>query len=206
MEKTQIERTKTIKYKISKLISRIFDVPVAALVLLYLIWKNTPPGSSISRGYLIFGAFYLIIIPIILVILLIRVKVVDNWELTNKDSRKYVYGLGFMTLATMVILALFFNIPEYFTDFLILGLVFISVFGLITHFTKYKLSIHISIWTALIAYLAAVYNPGYLFLSPILVLIGYARFTIKNHTFMDMALAFLTVIIIVIGFFTFSDV
>jgi hypothetical protein len=111
-----------------------------------------------------------------------------------------------MTLATMVILALFFNIPEYFTDFLILGLVFISVFGLITHFTKYKLSIHISIWTALIAYLAAVYNPGYLFLSPILVLIGYARFTIKNHTFMDMALAFLTVIIIVIGFFTFSDV
>lgn len=176
------------KFIFAKIISRVLDVPVAVALLLYLVSNKIPLDSQIPVYMFLLGILYIVVVPVIIAVLLIKLKVLDNWELTNKSTRKYAYIVGFSSLSLTILLASWANAPLIYTRYLALGLVIVFCYGLLTEFTKYKLSIHIASWTAVIFFLTIEFSPFYILISPILILISYARIEIKNHTIPELIL------------------
>ncbi len=189
------------RYLIAKIISRVFDVPVAVILLLYLISTLIPEESQIPVYMFLLGVLYIVVVPALIAVLLIKLKVLDNWELTNKNSRKYAYILGFMSLSLTILLASWADAPIIYTRYLALGLVIVFAYGILTEFTKYKLSIHIASWTALIFFLTVEFSAFFVLLTPLLLLIGYARIEIKNHTVKELFLGG-AIMFIILFFYT----
>lgn len=185
------EKLKNSKnYFIAKIVSRVFDVPIAGILLLYVIWQNSPKDGSISGRTFFFFSFYTLLITILLIILFIRLKIVDNWELTNRSSRKYVYMAGIIILTVTTILSILNGVSNYFLEYIAFSYITLIVFGLITNYTQFKPSLHVAFWTLLIILVVNYYGFIFLPLLTLLPLVGWARLTIKNHTPTDLALGF----------------
>lgn len=196
----------TKKFFISKLISRVFDAPVAMLLMFYLIWSKAPLDSSIPNIYFIFALIYLLLVPILIIVLLIQIDVLDNWELTDRKTRKYAYLIGFAALILTLVSGYFFQVPNYFINYIYLALIIVVIYGIITNFTTIKISLHISTWTGVIFFLSSFLSLWFLLLSPLILLIGYARYTIRNHTLTDMFTGFYLTLIILFPFLVLTNI
>lgn len=196
--------TNSTKYKFAKVVSRVFDVPIGGGILLLYMWNDFNKNVSMSIYTLVAAVSILIILPIFIILVLIRYKFVDNWELTKKESRIYVYFLMTFVLTISLIFAQLSQLPLIVSQYLILGLFIVIVFGFINSFTKYKISVHMGVWTSLIVILILNESIYWLLLSPILVLIGYSRYVIKNHTFTELFLGTSVMTIIIILYEAFS--
>lgn len=187
---------KTKKYIFSKVVSRIFDVPVVVALLFGAIVDNAPVDYKITDFQLVMGLVLLVLMPIFAMLFLIKIGAVDNWELTNKNKRKHAYGLGFVYLLILISIGHVTRLDTYYRDLLYLILFVISLYGVVTNFTPYKLSLHVSSWTMFMIILVFFYGPVFLILIPLILLVAYARYTIKNHTIPDMLLGAITISII----------
>jgi len=191
----------TLKYKFAKLISRIFDGPVAIFIIMFLVWYKAPLEVKFPFFVFLLITLTLIIGGIVLILVFIRIKLVDNWELTNKNKRKYVFILIFITISFMLAIGYINNISGYYLTYLIIWLIIFTIYALITEYTKYKPSLHIGYWTAILYILITTFSPVFILLSPILFIIGYARIVIKNHNVLEL---FLGGVIIILVFSVFS--
>jgi hypothetical protein len=184
-------------YKIGKVLSRIFDVPIAGFILSLFVLDKGGEISQLSGLEIVVAVFYLLIIPVLVILLLIKIGKLDNWELTNRSSRKYAYFLGFGVFSVLTLISIATGTPEYYTNYLYFGLIVLVIYGIITNYTKYKLSIHVGVWTSvsLLAMTQYSIKLGFIFL-PILCITAVARYLIKNHTSTEIFLGGMFILII----------
>lgn len=193
------------KFTLAKIISRLFDAPIALIIIFVTIWANSS-HTNLSNVYFFVTLTYLICIPIFLILLFIRIGLIDNWEMTAKSSRKYAYFLALIISFILFLLSIAFELSNFYKNFAVLAIIMSVLFGTITNFTSIKVSLHISTWTAAAILLAYYSNIWWLLLFGLLPIIGYARYYIKNHTIADMVVGFVLTSFLLTGFLVLFNV
>lgn len=165
--------------KLAIVISRLFDPA-------WLI----PGMLAVAAGWSLFNGlrwrFIVILllidglIPLIYFVHLLSTKEISDWDTTRREQRLKLYGFTLVTHSIGVILAFLLG-KIVLAKILFLFLILAGIFTLITF--KWKISIHTGVSSAAVVFLSLLFGLNWLWLFLIVVVVAWARITMKKHSF-----------------------
>lgn len=163
---------------IAKLISTIFNpfLLIGPIQIIYFIGLNEITASNIT---LILIILFQAILPFTLILLFIKLHIVSDFEITDKDERT----LYFSILTTLFIISamISFNLDQIFIfnaslSVAVLSITIISLF--------WKISGHLMLDTILFLGLISI-SSYFIAGLPILILVAWSRIILKKHSLLQ---------------------
>ncbi len=97
-----------------------------------------------------------------------------------------LFGLLCMSIVFLSLLLLHAALPLIVV--LIASLISLTLATIVTQFLKYKLSLHMIGITGAVTTCSLLFSPTFLLLSPLIILVGWARWKVHAHTFLQACL------------------
>ena len=168
------------KKQLARFISNIFAPPFLAVPIVLTICLSSTPTRSLGITWIVTTVMGICVIPVILTLLLLRLSYIKDFHITDRKQRPLILLGGTIIIALTIALL----IKEHASQVVLLS--FTSVFiGMIT-FTlitlRYKVSFHVGAATMAIIVMSLIYGPQWLYFSPLVLLIAWARLNLYAHT------------------------
>lgn len=153
---------------------------IGAMILLYTLYIFSPSTEVFYKTFLSV-ALLSIVLPVLAIIYLVKKGHIGNFHMKDRDDRVLPFGL---TLAcgviSLLIIKHFQTNPMLIRMFLTFFLMALG-YSVIT-FLKFKLSGHTFVFTSGILLLVFFHEPRFIYLLPLVLLIGWARTYLDEHT------------------------
>lgn len=171
-------------HKIARLISNILSPQFVSLPVFIAICLTTAP--SLSRGLLWFSTVILgiSILPVTFILIAMKKGHIKDFYITDRRQRIIpLFILLGIILITIYVLSLeHASRPLMLT--MLSGFITATLATLLT--LKWKISWHVGSVTIAIMFLALTYGQIWYLLSPLILLVAWARLTLKKHTPLQM--------------------
>ncbi len=173
---------------------------VGGFLLFYTLYIFSPNEKLFLET---FGAicFFSIIMPVLFTFYLMRKEKVGNFHMKEREERTipFAFAMAVSAISLLAVKLLGTN-HEFFRivlTFYLMGLGYVII-----NILRFKLSGHIFVFTASLLILTFFVDVRFVFLAPLIILIGWSRGRLKEHTFGEVAgsLAYSLVSFIIFSF------
>ncbi len=178
---------KTIVYYLARFISTLFVPPVPALFMFvyFSFTIETDPDKMISS--VLISTLLVFIFPIIIFIYLRKEKRISDFDTNQKEQRILPYSLGILLMSAGIIFSFIFKFNNVIILLWIIHFIYMVLLVIITRF--WKISAHtlgVAIAFSIFSFHLQVVLTLALFV--ILLLVGWSRIRLKNHSFKQVLL------------------
>jgi membrane-associated phospholipid phosphatase len=167
------------KIRLASFISTLFN-PILILVFLpyFLVYKSSG-NIKVALSWTAFSFIFLLALAQI-VLYLVRKGVFTNLDVSVRQQRPLLFNIAMLTGIVYIIGLYVLHAPR------VLYIMVISVlFGVLVARVvnvRIKASLHVATTAALILGVVLGYGVGYIFLLPLVPLVGWSRVKLKRHT------------------------
>jgi len=158
---------------------------IGGLLLFYALYTVSPTTEIFYKTFSAVITFS-IILPVLFIFFLIKKGHVSNFHMKERKDR--VIPFGFTLLAGIISLLI---VKHFETDPMLLRMFltfFLMALGYsVITFLKYKISGHTFIFTSAILVLVFFLDLRFIYLLPLVLLIGWSRVYLKEHTLGEVA-------------------
>lgn len=163
--------------KVAHIISTVTIPPIFCFILFSILGANIQSINKFVFYSIIF--FFGLLLHIIWVVILYKLKVIDDWQIEKKEQRKSLFIGAIVIYLTGLLLLIFFKMPVV----IIISWLSYIISTILIYFINlyWKISIHLVGSSGAIFILYYLLNlPIYYMLIPIII--GWARLYLKKHT------------------------
>lgn len=165
--------------KVAGIISRVFDFPLLAIVLLIAALFNTGLSTTQIKTLATYLVVLDIVFPIALFLVLLRKGKLSDIDITIRQERYWLFGLATITFLISTIMVYYLANYQFFILNLTLFLVALTLF-IIT--LRWKISGHLIMNCSAIFIINYLFDWRFLWLFLIIPLVAFARFYLRKHT------------------------
>lgn len=181
MKKDKGLETESNHEKLAKTISFVFTPAIAGtFILLYSIYVFSPTREIFYKSFAAVF-FFSIVLPVVFTLYLVRKKKIANFHIKERKERAIPFAFALVSSAFSLLAIKYIGAnPELTRMFLILYLMGLG-YAAIT-LLKFKISGHTFVSTSAMVVLTAFSDLRFIYLLPLIALIGWARVSLKEHT------------------------
>jgi membrane-associated phospholipid phosphatase len=154
--------------------------PVVLIVLLILIVAVHSAGVVRGGAFGLLAIFFAVGLPYGLVLIGVRNGQLTDHHLSRREQRPPMMALALASLATGLLVLRSLDAPRALSALEVSMVAGLAVGLAVTSF--WKISIHAAAASGTLASLATLVSPWWLLLAPLVVLTGWARVEIRDHT------------------------
>lgn len=168
------------RLRLARLVTEVLaPAPVAAALLLLITWHST---SSLFEaawwGFL--TVLFTVLIPLLYLVYGVRRHRFTDHHVRIREQRPLPLGVAIVSVLVDVALLMIFEAPR---ELLALVVAMAVGLGISTAVTLvWKISIHVAVVAGTVTILILVFGPLLLLLCPLIVLVGWARVEVSDHT------------------------
>jgi hypothetical protein len=186
-----------IAHAISRITNPLFLVPPT---FLFVALKTAP---DLLHGFLWWAIICLGLsaAPILFIREGVRRGHYDDVHVSNRAQRTIPLLFGLLCMGLVFLLLVVLHATPALLATVTAALLALAIATVITHYGKWKISLHLVGISGSVTVLFLLANPFFLCLSPLIVLVGWARWKVQGHTFAQaLAGAALAILLTVVTF------
>jgi hypothetical protein len=161
-------------------ITEVFaPAPTVALLLLLVAWHSAPtPAEAVKWGVL--AALFASILPFLYIVRGVRRRQFTDHHVGVRTQRPLPLTIGISSVVTGLVLLVVLGAPRELVALVGAMVAGLTTSTLVTLF--WKLSIHAAVTAGAVVILVLIFGPALLVVTPLVVLVGWARVELGDHS------------------------
>lgn len=174
--------------KLAHIISVITNPLFIALPLFLAVALKTAPNPVHALLWWTIIAVGLTGAPLLFIRIGVRRGYYTDTHISVRSQRLIPLLFGLFCMGIVFLSLLLLHVARPLIVVLIASLISLVLATVITQFLKYKLSLHMIGITGAVTTCWLLFSPAFLFLAPLILLVGWARWKVHAHTFLQACL------------------
>lgn len=154
--------------------------PVAGFLLVIVAWHSATPGSAEAVRSALIAVLFAVLVPTAFVLRQVRRQRLSDRHVRQREQRRLPLLVAILSVLLGLGVLVLGQAPRA-----LVALVAAMAVGLVAALLvtlAWKISIHVAVVAGAVTILALVFGPAALFLAPLVVVVGWARIALHDHT------------------------